>query len=110
MEVAIGAQLKVRESEGFHRRQSHDLAKLLRSMNKESDEALQVLLKLMESEDEKIRLEAVKLFLTTYKEIAKDINNDQFTRLLANHKYKGPQQLEVEDDTPMIDFNSIQDV
>lgn len=111
MEATIGAQLKVRESDGFHRRQSHDLAKMLRSMNKESEEALKVLLKLMESTDERIRLESVKLFMTIYKEIANTINDDQMRRLIAAAKFGGPRQLEIdEDDTPLVDFNNIQDV
>lgn len=109
--VVLGAQLKVRESEGFHRRQSHDLAKLLREMNKESKPVLDVLLTLMKSEDEKIKLEAVKTFLNTYKDVAREINEDQLRRLLANAKFGGPKELEFdEDDTPQVNFNDIQDV
>ncbi len=105
----MGAQLKIKEVEGFHRRQSHDLAKLLRGMNKEAEAALEKLVMLFESKEEKVRLEALKVFFQNYRDVAKDINQDQFTRLLANHKFKGPGKLvgDEDDGMPEVDFETI---
>lgn len=107
----MGAQLRVVE-QGFHRRQSHDLTKLLRALSKESDNVVEVLLKLMKSESDKIKMAAVAKFFDIQYEVAEAINRDQMQRLLANAKYGGPKQLGVDDDddTPQIDFSEIQKV
>lgn len=107
----MGAQLRIVE-QGFHRRQSHDLTKLLRALSKESDNVVEILLKLMTSESDKIKMAAVAKFFDIQYEVAEAINRDQMQRLLANAKYAGPKQLGVDedDDTPQIDFSEIQKV
>lgn len=108
----MAAALKVRER-GFHRVNKHELKKLLTSFDKESHTVLKVLIKLLDSQDEKIRLDACKLFYSTQLDATKQINDDDLRRLVANAQFKGPKELEVdepEDNTPLVDFTNIQDV
>ncbi len=109
MEAVIGAQLKVAHEVGFARRQNHPLSKLLKSLNAESQDAVDVLVALMKSESEKMRKDAAIAVLEFQESVSKTIENDQLTRLMANAKYGGPKQLEVDDDTPQIDFSTVID-
>ena len=97
--------------QGFHRRQSHDLNKLLKSITKESDNAVEIIVACMKSTEEKMRFNAATKLLDLQVEVAEHINRDQMQRLIANARFKGPPELAVEDDdTPQIDFNEIQEV
>ena len=102
----MGAQLKVVER-GFARRQKHENKKLLDILSKESQDAVDALVRLLKSQDEKIVLGAAKAVIELQRDLANDINTDDLQRIIANVKYGGPKELE-EDDTPMIDFNSLQ--
>lgn len=106
----MGANLKVREV-GFHRRNSHPLKKLLASLTKESEDAVEILVALMTGKDtdDKTKLAAASKLLDLQRQIAQDINQDELQRLIANVKFGGPKQLETEDDTPQIDFSTIVD-
>lgn len=102
----MGANLKVREV-GFHRKQKHDLNATLKKLTKESDGAVETLVALMASEDEKIRLGAASKIIDLQRQIANDINQDELQRLIANVKFGGPKQLEVDEDDnmPAIDYS-----
>lgn len=107
----MGANLKVSEV-GFHRKQSHPLSKLLRSLTAESTDAVEILVEIMNSKDSdnKIRLAAASKLLDLQRQIANDIEEDQLKRVLCNVKFGGPRDLEVDDDTPQIDFTQVIDV
>lgn len=105
----MGANLKPVASEvGFARRQNHPLSKLLKSLNAESQDAVDTLVKLMKSEDDKIKLGAATKLLEFQESVAKSIENDNLMRVMATAKYGGPKQLEYEDDdTPDVDFTQV---
>lgn len=107
----MGAQLAVREV-GFARRQNHPLKKLLNSLTKESEDAVEVILAIMNDDkaDDKTRLAAASKLLDLQRQVAQDINQDELQRLIANVKFGGPKELETDDDTPAIDFSVVQDV
>jgi hypothetical protein len=107
----MGAQLAVREV-GFARRQNHPLKKLLANLTKESEDAVEVILSIMNDDkvDQKTRLAAASKLLDLQRQVAQDINQDELQRLIANVKFGGPKELETEDDTPAIDFSVVQDV
>lgn len=102
----MGAQLKVVE-QGFHRRQKHEAAVLVKLLSPEMRDAVDSLKELMASEDEKVKANALKMFFEVYRNAVNDVNTDQLQRLLANSKYGGPKELEVDDDTPDIDFTQV---
>lgn len=60
--------------------------------------------------DDKTKLAAASKLLDLQRQVAADINQDELQRLIANVKFGGPRQLEVDDDTPAIDFSVVQDV
>lgn len=106
----MGAQLKAVQR-GFARRQRHENAALLKLLTRESQDAVNTLSKLMGSQDEKIKLEAAKAVIKFQQDLANDINTDDLQRLISQVKYGGPQQLDVEeDDTPSLDFSTVQPV
>ena len=104
----MGQNLKVVE-QGFHRRQKHELSPLLKILTAEQQDAVDNLLFLMKSSEDKIKLQATEMYFKYLREISKDINDDQMQRLIANAKFGGPKELEM-DDTPSVDFNQIQSV
>ena len=108
----MGANLKVREV-GFQRKQTHPLSKVLKSLTAESQDAVDILVGLMNNKDtdDKTRLAAASKLLDLQRQVAADINQDELQRLIANVKFGGPKQLELEvdDDTPQIDFTTVID-
>lgn len=104
MEATIGAQLKVVET-GFHRRQKHEAAALVKLLSPKMRDALEALERLLESKDEKVLANALALYFKTYRDAVNDVNTDQMQRLIANVKFGGPRQLEVDDDEPQIDYS-----
>lgn len=105
----MGRHLKVVER-GFARKNTHELTKLLKSLEKESQEAVETLIALMKSTEvsDKIKLEAACKLLDMQKEVAESINTDELQRTIANFKFGGPRQLEEEDDVPEISFDIVQ--
>jgi GTPase Era involved in 16S rRNA processing len=65
---------------------SVDLKKLLRAVSKESAKAIDVLVKLLESKDEKTRLTAATKLLEFQVTVADKISQDQMQRLIAQGK------------------------
>lgn len=107
----MGAQLKVASEVGFARRQNHPLSKLLKSLTAESQDAVDTLVALMKSTDQKIKLAAATKLLEFQESVAKSIENDSLMRIMANAKYGGPKQLDYEDDdSPDVDFSVVQQV
>lgn len=65
----------------------HDLLKLLKNLNKESPEAIEVLVNLMHnSKNETIKLRAVELLLNMQKDISASINRDTLQKLIVHTK------------------------
>lgn len=60
--------------------------------------------------DDKTKLAAASKLLDLQRQVAADINQDELQRLIANVKFGGPKELEVDDDTPQIDFSVVQEV
>lgn len=90
------------------------LKKLLKALDKASVEAVDVLLKCMHSEDEKIRLTAATKLLDFHIDVTEKINADKIQRMVAEIKLvKNTNGKLVEDNTqqrPVLDFTRIQDV
>lgn len=93
--------------------QSIDLKRLLKDVSKQSKPAVDALVKLLASQDEKIRLSAAKALLDLQVSVAKEINADQMQRLVAELKLSGGSKrlVEVEEDNrPLVDFTTIREV
>lgn len=97
-----------------------DLKKLLRDLSKHSKTAIDKIVVLMESKDEKVALAAAKTLLEMQTQVAKDMNTDQLQRLIAQVKLnlgggkrliplKGEEEDE-ENRKPVVDFTTIQAV
>jgi predicted oxidoreductase len=96
-----------------------DLYKLLKKLDKASLEALENLVKIMETtQDEKLRAQVSKDIIRFKIDVAKEINTDQMQRLIAEIKLnRGPQgkliPLEGASDTedqikrPIVDFSKV---
>ena len=107
----MGAQLKVREEKiSFRRKQEHDLKSLKKMLLKEQKAAVDVLAKLMNSQDEKIAMQAASKMLDLLKEVTNAIDADDIKRMFLESK--NPErtgQLSVDDDdTPDVDFTRLQ--
>lgn len=96
-----------------------DLKKLLRDLAKHSGKAIERLVILMSSQDEKVALTAAKTILEMQTQVAKDMNTDQLQRLIAQVKLNLgggkrliPMKGEDEEDSgkPVVDFTTIQAV
>lgn len=106
----MGANLKYKDEPiSFRRRQTHDLTKLLRSLNKESDDVVEILVELTKSQDEKIKLAAASKLVDLQVEVAELINKDGLQRLLLESKNTNAARglAPEDDDTPQIDFTTI---
>jgi L-lactate utilization protein LutB len=82
----------------------------LKSLDKK---AIATLSKLLDSEDEAVRIKAAALFFGTKTEIAKQIAADQLQRMIAQVKMQPSPVMLSEDQAkkmPRIDFDNIQDV
>ncbi len=109
--VPVGANLKISSAPiTFRRKQRHECAKLLNSLTAESQDAIEVLVALLKSADEKTRMAAADKLLTFQVQIAENINRDSISRLLLEIKHgKSDGDFEA-DDTPTICFDEIQSV
>lgn len=109
----MGANLKVREEKiTFRRKQSHDLKKLDKLLEKEMVDALEKLVYIMNnSKDDRLVLQAANKILDMRKDVATLINTDDIQRLLLESKNpdRVPQLVE-DDDSPAVDFTKIQEV
>lgn len=89
---------------------THELAKMVRSLKKVSDKAIKVLEAGLDSEDEKLRLQAAQQLLKFYADTAKEVNQDQLNRLILEVKASnliGQGSTVPEDSTPRLNFDEI---
>lgn len=91
-------------------REEHELSKLNKSVRKLNTKALAVLEDSLSDEDPKIRMEAAKTLLKMDIDISKIINEDAMNRIIAELKVNGEVKEVKSNNTPLIDFNNIQDV
>lgn len=87
------------------------MTKLLRSVGKETDAAVEVIAKLLESTDEKVRMAAATKLLDLRKEIAVIINTDEIQRLMLESKNpeRGKQlSVDEDEDDPAYGFDVIE--
>lgn len=98
-----------------------DLKKVARDISKASSKAVEVLLKLLESKDEKVRLTAATKLVEFQVQIAKEVSNDQLQRLVAEIKLvRGAGRTKNlvplqdggkrENTTPVIDFSRVLEI
>lgn len=95
---------------GFARRQKHESNALLKLLTPELKECVDNIVTLTKDKDAKIALAANQFILKLHGDLAAAINTDEMHRLIANAKFGGPRELELEDDTPDVDFGSIQEI
>jgi hypothetical protein len=94
---------------------SLDLKPVLKRLSAQSKAAIDVLVKLLESKDERTRMSAATKLLDFQVQIAKEINADQMQRLIAQVKLgsdaggKSPL-LVPEDKRPLVDFTTIREI
>lgn len=96
---------------------SVDLKKLLKALTKESAKAIGVLVKLLESADEKTRERAAVKLLELQVTVAEKISADQMQRLIAQVKLTRPTGTLVPlggegqgKQRPLVDFSNIQEI
>lgn len=89
-----------------------DLKRLLRDVAKQSKPAVEALVELLKSQDERIKLTAAKALLELNVNVASTINDDQLKRLIAETKLgQGTKQLlDVDAGYPVVNFSQIQEV
>jgi septum formation topological specificity factor MinE len=90
-----------------------DLQDVNDKLKKLDKKAITVLEKLLDSEDDAVRIKAVTLFFGTKTEIAKQIAADQLQRMIAQVRMQPSPVMLSEDQVkkmPRIDFDNIQDV
>lgn len=97
-----------------------DLKKLLRDLSRHSKDAIDKIVALMASKDEKVALAAAKTLLEMQTQVAKDMNTDQLQRLIAQVKLNlggGKRLIPLKDDDdeespgkPVVDFTTIKQV
>lgn len=94
------------------------LDKLLRSLDKASKAAVAALESALTSTDEKIRVAAADKLLAFYVATAKEVNNDQIQRLIAELKLNGGRGKrlvelpngDTKPNRPLVDFQTIREV
>lgn len=93
-----------------------DLKKLARDIAKASSAAVETLIKLLDSKDEKVKLAAASKLVEFQVQVAKEISHDQMQRLIAEIKLvRGTQQRLVEagnggSNRPIVDFGTIRTI
>lgn len=89
-----------------------DLKKLLRSVSAQAKPAVEALVGLLVSKDEKIRLTAATKLLELQMMIAKEINSDNLNRLIAQVKIGNKKLFPGSDDPdkPLVDFTTVRSV
>ena len=107
----------IHPASSFIRNTPHDLMKLLRSLNKESQNAVNTLVELLTCHDPKVKLGAAEKLLTMQKDVAESINKDNLQRMIAQLRLNpntDPEEMKAiseEEDAPkmpMVDFTTVQ--
>lgn len=108
----MGAHLRLREEKiDFRRKNSHGLKSMLRDLTKETEGAVAVLVKLLASQDERVRLQAANKLLDLRKECEVIINTDDIQRMLLESKNPDRVRgLVDDDDTPDVDFSTVREI
>ncbi len=93
---------------------SIDLKRLLRDVSKQAKPAVEALVALLASTDEKIKLSAAKALLELNVNVASAINDDNLKRLIAEVRLNPSGQRRLvgpeEKDAPLVDFSTIREV
>ena len=89
------------------KQKSHELERTIRALSKEATKAVNKLAALCDSQDEKIALDASTRLLTALKDMSASARKDELQQILLDHKIKGMQNPQIEDNRPIIDFNTI---
>jgi HEAT repeat protein len=93
-----------------------DLKKLSKDLSKASKEAVEVLLKLLESKDERVRMTAATKLLEFDIDVKKIVSQDQMQRLIAELKLNRAANVktigvdEDEKQRPLVDFYTVREV
>lgn len=91
-----------------------DLKRLLRDVARQSKNAVEALVKLLDSKDEKIQLTAAKALLELQVNVADKINSDQLNRLIAEMKLNGAGTKRLvnaeQENRPLVDFSTIREI
>lgn len=99
---------------------SLQLKKLFKDVSKATKEAVDVLIACLGSNDEKVRMNAATKLLEFQVSIAKEINQDQFQRMIAEIKLRNPttkvvtltadEEERQKKQRPIVDFSTIRSV
>lgn len=91
-----------------------DLKRLLRQVSAQGKPAVEALVTLLESKDEKIRLTAATKLLELQIAVAKEINTDQLQRLISEVRLgknsATPLLPGEKENRPLVDFTTIREV
>jgi hypothetical protein len=114
MLVTTNNEVLIAEDPSFVR-DSIDLKALHSQLKKVSKQAIDVLVALLESKDEKNRLQAAKMLLEFQITVAKELSADQMQRLIAEIKIAKNSQGQLTDEQsranmPLVDFTNIREV
>ena len=95
--------------------QSVELKTVARKLTQASSKAVEVLLKCLESKDERVQLQAATKLLEFHVTVAKEISHDQLQRLIAEIKLaKNPAKLvdaaNAGKKRPVVDFTTIREI
>lgn len=99
-------------------RKKHELADLLKKVEKESPGALEVVSQILSSTDEekvpmKIKLETARWLLEFQKGLSETISRDELTRQIAEFKANGARSLVADEEkpsAPRLDMTTIQKI
>lgn len=92
-----------------------DLKRIAKDLGKASSKAVEILLKMLESKDERVQLQAATKLLEFHVSVAKEISSDQLQRLIAEIKIARPANGKQLVDAsgpkkPVVDFTTIRTI
>ena len=101
------------EREIKRRKRPDELAKLIRALDKHSQAAVETLGRLCKSEDPKIALDAAKSLTKLLAEVKGQDDTRKLQNIMLHHKLNPGKPLlpeDEDDDTPLVEFDIIQNV
>jgi HEAT repeat protein len=92
-----------------------DLKKLARDISKATSKAVEVLLELLDSKDERVKLQAATKLVEFHVQVQKEISSDQLQRLIAEIKVAQSSRKLVDANNPdkqrpVVDFSTIRKI
>lgn len=92
-----------------------DLKKLARDISKATSKAVEVLLGLLDSKDERVKLQAATKLVEFHVQVQKEISSDQLQRLIAEIKVAQSSRKLVDANNPdkqrpVVDFSTIRKI